>query len=55
MSHSRLKLLEFVGLVMGVVLRTQTPMELPLCPLIWKLLVGNTVDKVDPFSDISGW
>ena len=46
MSHSRLRLLEFVGLVMGVVLRTQTPMELPMCPAVWKHLVGSTIDRV---------
>ncbi|XP_017786874.1 PREDICTED: probable E3 ubiquitin-protein ligase HERC1 isoform X2 [Nicrophorus vespilloides] len=38
---------KFLGILFGVAIRTRKPLALPIAPLIWKLIVGDTVSIDD--------
>ncbi|KAH7479170.1 E3 ubiquitin-protein ligase HERC2 [Phytophthora ramorum] len=43
----RVQMAEFLGKLAGVAVRTKTPLDLNLPPVVWKLLVGQNVTRHD--------
>ncbi|KAG1690342.1 hypothetical protein DVH05_028222 [Phytophthora capsici] len=43
----RVQMAEFLGKLAGIAVRTKTPLDLNLPPVIWKLLVGQQVTRQD--------
>ncbi|KAG7392478.1 hypothetical protein PHYPSEUDO_000166 [Phytophthora pseudosyringae] len=43
----RVQMAEFLGKLAGVAVRTKTPLDLNLPPVVWKLLVGQQVTRQD--------
>ncbi|XP_050295909.1 probable E3 ubiquitin-protein ligase HERC1 isoform X2 [Anthonomus grandis grandis] len=46
-SVQHLSWFKFVGILFGVAIRTKKPLAIPLAPLIWKLIVGESVAVED--------
>lgn len=50
-SHQHLLWFKFLGILFGVALRTKKPLALSLAPIVWKLLVGESV-QIDDIEDV---
>jgi len=46
-DYKNLSEFKFLGILLGVAVRTKKPIAVPLAPLIWKLLVGEQVTAAD--------
>ncbi|KAK1948183.1 putative E3 ubiquitin-protein ligase HERC1 [Phytophthora citrophthora] len=46
-NAKRVQMAEFLGKLAGIAVRTKTPLDLNLPPVIWKLLVGQQVTRQD--------
>ena len=46
-SAAQLEQLKFLGILLGVAIRTKKPLDLYLAPLMWKLLAGMPLDAQD--------
>lgn len=51
-DNSRQKLLKVLGTLIGAAIRTSVKFDLPLAPMVWKQMVGNSI-KLDDVRDIS--
>ncbi|XP_025408544.1 probable E3 ubiquitin-protein ligase HERC1 isoform X2 [Sipha flava] len=45
--NKQLLLFQFLGILFGVAIRTKKPLALPLSPLIWKMIIGESLNLSD--------
>jgi len=45
-------MLKFLGILLGVAIRTKKPLDLHLAPCVWKLLVGVAL-RVDDLEEVT--
>ncbi len=49
LSEEHLEMFKFLGILLGVAIRTKKPLDLYLAPMVWKLLAGMplTIDDLE--------
>eukprot|EP00049_Salpingoeca_infusionum_P016093 m.323993 g.323993 ORF g.323993 m.323993 type:complete len:4072 (-) comp16007_c0_seq4:280-12495(-) len=46
-SQAELELFQFLGLLIGIAIRTSSPISLPLAPIVWKQISGLSLSTTD--------